>query len=39
MHLIPRSYGAGLQVHSRTPGDPKRLAEIAQRIAEKLPAA
>jgi histidine triad (HIT) family protein len=36
MHLIPRSYGAGLQVHSRTPGDPKRLAEIAQRIAAAL---
>jgi histidine triad (HIT) family protein len=32
MHLIPRNYGASMQIHSRTPGDPKRLAEIAGRI-------
>lgn len=36
MHLIPRKHGAGLQVHSRTPGDPARLAEIARRIAAAL---
>jgi histidine triad (HIT) family protein len=36
MHLIPRNYGASLQIHSRTPGDPKRLAEIASRIGAHL---
>jgi histidine triad (HIT) family protein len=33
MHLIPRKQGDTLQVHSRTPGDPARLAELAQRLA------
>ena len=32
MHLIPRNYGAGLQVHSRIAGDPAKLEEIAGRI-------
>jgi histidine triad (HIT) family protein len=33
MHLIPRKQGDTLQVHSRTPGDPARLAELARRLA------
>ena len=36
MHLIPRNHGAGLQIHSRTPGDPARLAAIARRLGEAL---
>jgi histidine triad (HIT) family protein len=36
MHLIPAKQGETLRVHSRTPGDPKRLAELAQRLAEAL---
>lgn len=38
MHLIPRMQGDSLQIHSRTPGDPKRLAELAGRLAEALEA-
>ena len=34
MHLIPRNHGASLQIHSRTPGDATRLAEIAKRLGE-----
>jgi histidine triad (HIT) family protein len=33
MHLIPRKQGDALQVHSRTAGDPARLAELAGRLA------
>ena len=36
MHLIPRKQGASLQIHSRTPGDPVRLAETAKRLAAAL---
>jgi histidine triad (HIT) family protein len=36
MHLIPRNHGAPLAIHSRTPGDPARMAEIAKRLAEAL---
>jgi len=33
MHLIPRFKGDTLQIHTRKPGDPKRLAEIAGALA------
>jgi histidine triad (HIT) family protein len=36
MHLIPRMRGDALQVHSRTPGDPERLAETARRLSEAI---
>jgi len=36
MHLIPRRMGEGLQIHSRVPGDPSRLAEVAKQIAGAL---
>jgi histidine triad (HIT) family protein len=36
MHLIPRMHGDTLQVHSRTPGDPARLAETARRLAAAI---
>jgi histidine triad (HIT) family protein len=36
MHLIPRNHGSSLQIHSRYPGDPARLAEIARRLGEAL---
>jgi hypothetical protein len=36
MHLIPRNHGASLAIHSRVPGDPARLAEIAKELAEAL---
>lgn len=39
MHLIPRMQGDALQIHSRTPGDPERLAELAGRLARALEAA
>ena len=39
MHLIPRMRGDSLQVHSRTPGDPERLAETARRLAAAMGAA
>lgn len=38
MHLIPRYQGASLAIHSRVPGDPARLAEIAKRLAEAVAA-
>jgi len=36
MHLIPRKQGDSVQVHSRTPGDPARLAELAGRLARAM---
>jgi histidine triad (HIT) family protein len=36
MHLIPRMHGDPIAFHGRKPGDPKRLAENARRIAEAL---
>jgi histidine triad (HIT) family protein len=36
MHLIPRNHGDPIAFHGRTPGDPKRLAENARRIAQAL---
>ena len=36
MHLIPRNHGAGLQIHTRVPGDPERMAEIAKRLSEAI---
>lgn len=38
MHLIPRMQGDPLEIHSRALGDPARLAENAQRLAEALDA-
>ena len=38
MHLIPRMKDAALRIHSRTPGDPDRLAETARRLAAAVPA-
>jgi histidine triad (HIT) family protein len=32
MHLMPRADGEPLALHSRVPGDPARLAELARRI-------
>lgn len=37
MHLIPRVQGDTLQIHSRKPGDPQRLAEVAQQLAAAIP--
>ncbi len=36
MHLLPRMKGDTLQLHSRIPGDPARLAEIAAQLAHVL---
>lgn len=36
MHLLPRMAGDSLQIHSRTPGDPERLAENAKKLAGAL---
>lgn len=36
MHLVPRMRGDALQVHSRTPGDPDRLAELARSLCEAV---
>ena len=38
MHLIPRMNGASLAIHSRVPGDPARMAEIAKRLGEAITA-
>ena len=38
MHLIPRMQGDSLAIHSRTPGDPERLAEQAKQLAAALSA-
>lgn len=32
MHLMPRGAGEPLRLHSRTPGEPARLAELAERL-------
>jgi histidine triad (HIT) family protein len=37
MHLMPRADGEPLALHTRVPGDPARLAEIAARLAAALP--
>ena len=36
MHLIPRHHGAGLQIHSRVPGNPERMAETAKRLGDAV---
>jgi histidine triad (HIT) family protein len=36
MHLLPRRRGETLQLHTRVPGDPARLAAIATRLARAL---
>jgi histidine triad (HIT) family protein len=36
MHLLPRRTGEALALHTRVPGDPARLAEVAARLAEAL---
>ena len=36
MHLIPRNAGDSLQIHSRKPGDPERLAEVASALKAAL---
>jgi histidine triad (HIT) family protein len=38
MHLIPRTNGAALAIHSRVPGDPARMAELAKRLGEAIAA-
>lgn len=36
MHLLPRLEGEALALHTRVPGKPERLAEIAARLAARL---
>ncbi len=36
LHLMPRAAGEPLALHTRVPGDPARLAELAQRIGAGL---
>lgn len=36
MHLIPRSQGAGLDVHAKAAGDPAQLAAQAEQLQEAL---
>jgi histidine triad (HIT) family protein len=36
MHLMPRADGEPLALHTRVPGDPQRLAELALRLAAAL---
>jgi len=36
MHLMPRATGEALALHTRVPGVPARLAEIASRLARAL---
>lgn len=36
MHLMPRAAGEPLALHTRVPGDPARLAEIARRLGAAL---
>jgi len=38
MHLIPRMRGEPLEIHSRRPGDPVRLAEVAGLLAAAVTA-
>ena len=33
MHLMPRAAGEALALHTRVPGDPARLAELARQLA------
>jgi histidine triad (HIT) family protein len=36
MHLMPRAAGEPLALHTRVPGDPARLAELAARLAAAM---
>ena len=36
MHLLPRREGEALALHTRVPGDPARLAEVAAQLAAAL---
>lgn len=36
MHLMPRAQGEPLQLHTRVPGDPARLQDLAARFAAVL---
>jgi histidine triad (HIT) family protein len=36
MHLLPRRAGDPLALHSRVPGDPARLADLASQLAAAL---
>jgi histidine triad (HIT) family protein len=36
MHLLPRREGEALALHTRVPGDPARLAELATQLAAAL---
>ncbi len=36
MHLLPRAAGEPLALHSRVPGDPARLAGLAERVSGAL---
>jgi histidine triad (HIT) family protein len=36
MHLMPRAEGEPLALHTRVPGDPQRLASLAQALAAHL---
>lgn len=38
MHLMPRAAGEPLALHTRVPGEPARLAEVAGRIASGVAA-
>jgi histidine triad (HIT) family protein len=35
MHLLPRTAGEGLQLHTRVPGKPERLLELAEKLARE----
>jgi len=36
MHLLPRTTGEPLALHTRVPGDPQRLATLATALAARL---
>ncbi|HSP99299.1 MAG TPA: HIT domain-containing protein, partial [Candidatus Dormibacteraeota bacterium] len=36
MHLLPRREGEPLALHTRVPGDPARLADVAAQLAAIL---
>jgi histidine triad (HIT) family protein len=36
MHLIPRNLGGTMQIHSRVPGNPARMAEIAKQLGDAV---
>ena len=38
MHLLPRREGEALALHTRVPGDPARLAELAAQLRDALAA-